>query len=65
MATMNVFGERICDKTCPAYSGGDVFGELCNAKLDYIGRIKSVDGKAQNGMLCKLPVDFKVVVNEG
>ena len=63
MTSVNVFGERICDKACPAYHIGE-YGELCNAKLGHYGRVKPVDGEIRWGMVCSLPVGFKIVVDE-
>lgn len=59
--SVNMFGERICDKDCPAWTK-----EFCRAKLNYAGRVPRGDGahKPQYGQLCKLPIGFKIVVEE-
>jgi len=64
MTSTNVFGERICDKNCPAYFNDEECLEFCNAKLDRIGRVGMVDGEVQYGMLCGLPIGFKIVVDK-
>ena len=65
---VNVFGERICDKNCPAwYDGGYKrfeYGGFCEARMDFTGRVAPIDGKAQYGLLCKLPVGFQVIRDE-
>lgn len=61
---LNVYGQRICDKNCPAYYKSDKYGEMCNARLDRIGSHGVVDGKVVYGMVCNLPVEFRVVKHE-
>jgi len=65
MTSVNVFGQRICDKNCPAYHHDNVWGEFCGAKLDWNGRVNLVDGKVQYGMLCNVPIGFRIVVDDG
>ena len=62
--TTNIFGERICNKDCVCYMSDEGYEEYCNARLEYTGRIKQVGHKIQYGQLCKLPLDFKIVMNE-
>lgn len=63
MISVNAFGQRMCDKNCPAYFNDDECLEFCRAGFDGIGR-ESVDGEMQLVELCGLPVGFKLVVNE-
>ena len=64
----NVFGNRICDSRCPAFEEDPPYGVYCNARLDYQGRVKSIDidGKLvkQYGMLCRIPDEYKLVIND-
>ncbi len=61
MIDKNVFGERICDPQCRAYYVSDTDGMMCEARLDRLGRVGVKDGKVVYGILCNLPIDFKVV----
>jgi hypothetical protein len=61
---LNVYGQRLCNENCPAYYKSDKYGEMCNARLDRIGSHGVVDGKVVYGMVCKLPVEFRVVKHE-
>ena len=64
----NVFGDRICDKRCPAFIDDPHYGIFCNAKMEYQGRVKPIDqnGKivSQYGMLCRIPDKYKLVEND-
>lgn len=61
----NVFGQRICALgDCPLWFESKEhpdYGRFCEAQMDYIGSIGVKAGKRQYGVLCKLPIGFKVV----
>lgn len=61
----NVFGQRICVlKDCPAWFESEEhpdYREFCEARMDYMGSTGVIDGKRQYGVLCNLPIGFKVV----
>ena len=58
----NVFGERICaKKDCPVWFEDGCF---CEARMDFSGSVGIEDGKRQYGVLCKLPIGFKIVRTE-
>jgi len=56
----NIFGQRICTREeCPAFhDDGD--GGICNAKLASLGRVTLVGETVKYGMVCKLPIGFKL-----
>lgn len=61
----NVFGQRICAlKDCPVWFESEEhpeYGSFCEAHMDYPGTVGVIGGKRQYGVLCKLPIGFKVV----
>ena len=61
----NIFGQKICLRgECPAFfSTEDGYGG-CNAKLDHHGRISIGDEPLKFGMVCELPIEFKVINSE-
>ena len=61
-ANLNVFGQRLCDPTCPLYiEAGDGYVAYCDAHLGFGGRVKPIDGVPCYGLLCMLPTGYKVV----
>ena len=62
----NVFGDLICVREeCPAFFNTEDGYGGCNARLDHHGRISINENSVRFGMVCGLPIEFKIVLRDG